>query len=74
VSKRSGMEALVKSTDQRKIRLLEYLMQTEQWSTTLDLSSLLGCSERVIKDDLQYFRENHPGLVIISSSEGVKMH
>lgn len=68
------MEALVKSTDQRKIRLLEYLMQTEQWSTTLDLSSLLGCSERVIKDDLQYFRENHPGLVIISSSEGVKMH
>lgn len=68
------MEALVKSTDQRKIRLLEYLMQTEQWLTTLDLSSLLGCSERVIKDDLQYFRENHPGLVIISSSEGVKMH
>lgn len=67
------MVNLLSTSDQRKLKFAEILSNTEDWMTLTELSKLLNCSTRVLKDDIAYFRKNFTDFEIKGSNKGIRI-
>ena len=46
------MRNLLSTKDQRQLRLMETLIQNRNWMKLHELAEKLGCTERILKSDL----------------------
>lgn len=69
------MRALLDSSTQRLIRLLEALSNQEDWMTACELSSIIGASERTIAEDVDTLnkRWGHYLDIEISAKKGIRI-
>jgi hypothetical protein len=64
---------LLTNSEKRRLQFVEILSNREKWMTLSDLSDELNCSDRVLKDDMTYFRDNFSEFEIESSYRGVRL-
>src|SRR5690625_4126307 len=68
------MRRLLNQTENRQLLLAEILQDNENWITLFELSKILGCSVRVLKDDLAHFKNNITELPIETSNNGIRLN
>lgn len=68
------MIRLLKTTEARQLKLIEYLWQTNDWVHIEKIAEELDCSPRAIKSDLSYFRNKFTKFRIDSSTNGIKLY
>lgn len=56
---------------QRQLRLMETLIQNRNWMKLHELAEKLGCTERILKSDLNELRIAFPSINIQSSVNGI---
>ena len=61
------MRNLLSTKDQRQLRLMEILIQNRNWLRLHVLAEKLGCTERILKNDLNELRTAFPNIDIQSS-------
>ncbi len=64
---------LLTNSEKRRLQFVEILSNRENWMTLSNLGDELNCSDRVLKDDMTYFRENFSAFEIESSYRGVRL-
>lgn len=65
------MRNLLSTKDQRQLRLMETLIQNRNWMKLHELAEKLGCTERILKSDLNELRVSFPSIDIQSSVNGI---
>jgi len=65
------MRNLLSTKDQRQLRLMETLIQNRNWIRLHALAEKLGCTERILKNDLNELRTAFPNIDIQSSVNGI---
>lgn len=65
------MRNLLSTKDQRQLRLMEILIQHRDWMKLHELADELGCTERILKSDLNELRAAFPTIDIQSSVNGI---
>ena len=65
------MRNLLSTKDQRQLRLMETLIQNRNWMKLHELAEKLGCTERILKSDLNELRAAFPTIDIQSSVNGI---
>lgn len=65
------MRNLLSTKDQRQLRLMETLIQHRDWLKLHELADMLGCTERILKSDLNELRTAFPTIDIQSSINGI---
>ena len=65
------MRNLLSTKDQRQLRLMETLIQHRNWMKLHELAEKLGCTERILKSDLNELRAAFPTIDIQSSINGI---
>ena len=65
------MRNLLSTKDQRQLRLMEILIQNRSWLRLHELAEKLGCTERILKSDLNELRAAFPTIDIQSSINGI---
>lgn len=65
------MRNLLSTKDQRQLRLMETLIQNRNWLRLHELADKLGCTERILKSDLNELRTAFPTIDIQSSINGI---
>ncbi len=65
------MRNLLSTKDQRQLRLMETLIQNRNWMRLHELADNLGCTERILKNDLNELRTAFPTIDIQSSINGI---
>ena len=65
------MRNLLSTKDQRQLRLMEILIQNRNWLRLHVLAEKLGCTERILKNDLNELRTAFPNIDIQSSVNGI---
>lgn len=68
------MRRLLNQTEERQLKTTEILFQQEDWITLSELSKLVGCSVRALKDDIVYFKNNIDNFVIETSNNGIRLN
>lgn len=68
-----SMRELIKSTDQRRLALIELLLEANNWMTISEITVILGCSSRNLKEDLSFIRISESNILIESSPLGVRI-
>lgn len=70
------MERLLQHTMIRRVRLLEFLVQSNQWIATNQLTKKLNCSQQTILSDCEYFENEWPEYVVIETSKklGIRLY
>lgn len=51
------MRSLLKSKELRQLQIVEYLLETDGWTTNSELAVMFNCSTRIIKADLSELRK-----------------
>ncbi len=64
---------LLTNSEKRRLQFVEILSKRENWMTLSNLGNELNCSDRVLKDDMTYFRKNFSDFEIESSYRGVRL-
>lgn len=67
------MRKLLSSKEQRHLHLIETLYHEEEWITFAELAAKLGCSVRILKDDLFTLKKEYTELTVHSSTQGIKL-
>lgn len=67
------MENLLQKNELRQLRLAEFLIEKDGWVTFQELAEELGCSERVLKYDVNHFKETFFYFKIESSHYGIRL-
>ncbi len=67
------MENLLQKKERRQLRLAEFLIEKDDWLTFQELAEELGCSERILKYDLNHFKETFSYFKIESSHDGIRL-
>ena len=65
------MRNLLSTKAQRQLRLMEILIQNRNWLRLHTLAEQLGCTERILKNDLNELRAAFPTIDIQSSVNGI---
>lgn len=65
------MRNLLSTKVQRQLRLMETLIQNRNWMKLHELAEKLGCTERILKSDLNELRIAFPSINIQSSVNGI---
>ena len=65
------MRNLLSTKNQRQLRLMEILIQNRNWLRLHTLAEQLGCTERILKNDLNELRTAFPTIDIQSSVNGI---
>lgn len=67
--------SLLDETDQRRISILEILMQQQQWITIGELAHRVGASERTIHSDLVFFKNEWNDTLVfdVSLKNGIRL-
>ena len=65
------MRNLLSTKDQRQLRLMETLIQHRDRLKLHELADMLGCTERILKSDLNELRTAFPTIDIQSSINGI---
>lgn len=65
------MRNLLSTKDQRQLRFMEILIQNRNWLRLHTLAEQLGCTERILKSDLNELRAAFPTIDIQSSVNGI---
>lgn len=65
------MRNLLSTKNQRQLRLMEILIQNRNWLRLHALAEKLGCTERILKNDLNELRTAFPNIDIQSSVNGI---
>lgn len=65
------MRNLLSTKVQRQLRLMENLIQNRNWMKLHELAEKLGCTERILKSDLNELRIAFPSINIQSSVNGI---
>ena len=65
------MRNLLSTKAQRQLRLMEILIQNRNWLRLHTLAEQLGCTERILKNDLIELRTAFPTIDIQSSVNGI---
>lgn len=68
------MKSLIKAVDRRRLTLVEYLIETNDWITLKYLAQELDVSARNLKDDIAYLREANLGIKIETGSQGIRIN
>src|SRR5699024_7856347 len=68
------MRHLLNQTENRQLLLAEILQDKGNWITLSELSKILNCSVRVLKDDLAHFKNNFTELAIETSNNGIRLN
>lgn len=67
------MRALLKATEQRRLNLIEILLDTTDWMNLPHLAERLNCSVRNLKEDIAYFKQTNPEFGLETSHLGVRI-
>lgn len=67
------MKELLSKKDQRHLTLIEVLYRAQYWHTYSTLAKELGCSVRILKDDIHDLNEEHDDFELETSYEGVRL-
>lgn len=67
------MRELLRPTDQRRLALVELLLDSDDWVSVTHLSKILNSSSRMIKEDLTFIRNNTTKLQVETSTQGVRL-
>lgn len=51
------MRELLKSNERRRTDLIELLLNSNEWITLQSIAKELDCSTRILKEDVNFFRE-----------------
>jgi transcriptional antiterminator len=67
------MKELLSKKDHRQLTLIEILYRSKGWRTLSELSEELGCSLRILKDDVHDIDEEQDDFDVQTSYQGVKL-
>ena len=67
------MEALLKSNEIRRLRIAEVLYDNEDWMTIADLAKELNVSVRILKYDIENFKNSFDDFTIETSRHGIRL-
>lgn len=67
------MRSLLKTSESRRLELIERLMIATDWMTLNELAQELGSSSRILKEDLVYFNSSNYNFNIESGPLGVRI-
>lgn len=67
------LRSLLSGSERRRLQIVEILNEQESWMSLTNLAQGLACSTRVLKDDLNYFKEYFKELSIETSYMGVRL-
>ena len=67
------MEALLKSNEIRRLRIAEVLYDNEDWMTIADLAKKLNVSIRILKYDIENFKNFFDDFTIETSRHGIRL-
>lgn len=70
------MERLLQHTMIRRVRLLEFLVYSNQWISTKFLMQQLNCSQQTILSDCEYFENEWSDYVVLETSKklGIRLY
>lgn len=64
---------LINNGERRRLQFAEILTSRKDWVTLADLGNALNCSDRVLKDDITYFKKNFVDFKVETSHLGVRL-
>lgn len=67
------MRELLKTTDQRRLKIIETLIDSDNWMSPEELAVKVQTTPRNLREDLKFFRTNHPGLGLESNHLGIRL-
>lgn len=67
------MKELLKTNELRRFNLVEELVAANTWVTTSNLSRIIKSSQRVVKNDIAFLRDNYQFLIIESSYQWIRL-
>lgn len=67
------MRSLLKTTDRRRLELIELLVEENGWMTTTKLAEQLNSSVRNLKEDISFFKKTIPNMGIETGHMGVRI-
>nr|WP_086443817.1 helix-turn-helix domain-containing protein [Enterococcus sp. 12C11_DIV0727]OTO68146.1 hypothetical protein A5866_000341 [Enterococcus sp. 12C11_DIV0727] len=69
------MERLIQNTMIRRVRLLDILIHSNQWTPMKELTKQMKCSQQTLLSDCSYFENEWPDYVImeISKKRGIRV-
>lgn len=67
------MKSLLKANDQRRLNMIELLIEVDGWITISNLAKELNSSTRVLKEDMTYLRKTYNAFLIETSHLGVRI-
>lgn len=67
------MEKLLQKNERRQLRLAEFLIKKDDWISFQELAKELECSERILKYDVNYFKDTFFYFKIESSPHGIRL-
>src|SRR5690625_2568456 len=67
------MRQLLNQSEKRQLLTIEILHQQEDWITLSELSKVLDCSVRVLKDDIAHFKNSFSEFTIETSNNGIHL-
>lgn len=67
------MRELLKSNERRRTDLIELLLNSNEWITLQSIANELDCSTRILKEDVNFFREAGTNIQIESSQQGIRL-
>ena len=67
------MRRLIKATDQRRLALIELLLDVDGWVTIPDLAQQLNSSIRVLKEDIVFIRQIDSNIQFETGPKGVRI-
>ena len=67
------MRELLKSTDNRRLSLIELLLEADDWMTIAELSKQLNSSTRALKEDIRFIRNYDPNIQFQTGPKGIRI-
>lgn len=68
------MRQLLNQSEKRQLLTIEILHRQNDWITLSELSKMLDCSVRVLKDDIAHFKNNFDEFTIETSNNGIRLN
>lgn len=67
------MREFLKSTDNRRLSLIELLLEADDWMTIAELSKQLNSSTRALKEDISFIRNYDPNIQFQTGPKGIRI-
>lgn len=67
------MRKLLKSSDRRRLELIELLLEKDNWITISEVATQVNSSTRNLKEDISFLRSNYPDIGLETSQAGIRI-